>query len=72
MVLALANALPSTGILAGLRPYPAELMLLVGMLGAVVLRMLFRQSARSVMVKLAVLLGLTYGCAIYLLQRADR
>ena len=71
-VLALARALPPAGILAGLRPYAAELMLLVGMLGSVVLRMLFRQSARAVMVKLAVLLGLTYGCAVYLLLRTDR
>ena len=30
LVLALAKALPATGILAGLRPYAAELMLLVG------------------------------------------
>ena len=69
LVLALARALPPAGILAGLRPYAAELMLLVGMLGSVVLRMLFRQSAQAVMVKLAVLLGLTYGCAVYLLLR---
>ena len=69
LVLALAKALPATGILAGLRPYPAELMLLVGMLGAVVLRMLFRQSATAVMVKLAVVLAPTYGCATYLLLR---
>ena len=69
LVLALAQALPATGILAGLRPYPAELMLLVGMLGAVVLRMLFRQSATAVMVKLAVVLAPTYGCATYLLLR---
>ena len=41
--------------------------LLAGMLGAVVLRMLFRQSSRAVAVKLAVPLGLTYPCAIYLL-----
>ena len=41
------------------------------MLGAVVLRMLFRQTAKSVMVKLAVVLGLTYACAIYLLLRPD-
>lgn len=71
-VLALAQALPPAGILAGLRPYTAELMLLVGLLGAVVLRMLFRQSAQAVMVKLAVLLGPTYGCAVYLLLRTDR
>ena len=70
-VLALAKALPPAGILAGLRPYPAELMLLVGMAGAVLLRMLFRQSAQAVMVKLAVVLGLTYGCAVYLLLRPD-
>ena len=69
LVLALAKALPSTGLLAGLQPYAAELMLLAGMLGSVVLRMLFRQSAQAVMVKLAVLLGPTYGCAIYLLLR---
>ncbi len=68
-VLALAKALPSTGILAELRLYTAELMLLVGMVGSVILRMLFRQSAQAVMVKLAVLLGLTYGCAVYLLLR---
>ena len=72
LVLALARALPPAGILAGLRPYAAELMLLVGMLGSVALRMLFRQSAQAVMVKLAVLLGLTYGCAVYLLLRPDR
>ena len=47
-------------------------MLLVGMLGAVVLRMLFRQSAQAVMVKLAVLLGPTYGGAVYLLLRTER
>ena len=46
-------------------------MLLAGMLGSVVLRMLFRQSAQAVMVKLAVLLGPTYGCAIYLLLRPE-
>ena len=69
LVLALAKALPSTGLLAGLQPYAAELMLLAGMLGSVVLRMSFRQSAQAVMVKLAVLLGPTYGCAIYLLLR---
>lgn len=69
LVLALARALPPAGILAGLRPYTAELMLLAGMLGAVVLRMLFRQSAQAVMAKLAVLLGPTYGCAVYLLLR---
>ena len=68
-VLALAKALPPSGILAGLRPYTAELMLLAGMLGSVVLRMLFRQSAQSVMLKLAVVLGLTYACAVYLLLR---
>ena len=72
LVLALARALPPAGILAGLRPYAAELMLLAGMLGSVVLRMLFRQSAQAVMVKLAVLLGPTYGCAVYLLLRTDR
>ena len=71
LVLALAKALPATGILAGLQPYAAELMLLAGMLGAVVLRMSFRQSAQAVMVKLAVLLGPTYGCAIHLLLRAE-
>ena len=71
LVLALARVLPPAGILAGLRPYTAELMLLVGMLGSVVLRMLFRQSAQAVMVKLAVLLALTYGCAVYLLMRPD-
>ena len=70
-VLALAKALPPAGVLAGLRPYPAELMLLAGMLGSVVLRMLFRQSAQAVMAKLAVVLGLTYGCAVYLLLRPD-
>lgn len=68
-VLALARALPTAGILAGLRPYTAELMLLAGLLGSVVLRMLFRQSAQAVMAKLALLLGLTYGCAVYLLLR---
>ena len=68
-VLALAKALPANGVTAGLRPYTAELMLLLGMLGSVVLRMLFRQSAQAVMVKLAVLLGPTYGCAVYLLLR---
>ena len=72
LVLALARALPPAGILAGLRPYAAELMLLVGMLGSVVLRMLFRQSAQAVMAKVAVLLGPTYGCAVYLLLRTDR
>ena len=71
LVLALTRVLPPAGILAGLRPYAAELMLLAGMLGAVVLRVLFRQSAQAVMVKLAVLLGPTYGCAGYLLLRAD-
>ena len=71
VVLALAKALSSAGILAGLQPYAAELMLLLGMLGSVVLRMLFRQSARAVMVKLAVLLGLTYPCAIHLLLRPE-
>ena len=70
LVLALARALPPAGILAGLRPYAAELMLLVGMLGSVVLRMLFRQSARAVMVKVAVLLGPTYAVAVHLLLRA--
>ena len=69
LVLALARALPPAGILAGLRSYTAELMLLAGMLGAVVLRMLFRQSAQAVMAKVAVLLGPTYGCAVYLLLR---
>lgn len=70
LVLALAKALPPAGILAGLRPYAAELMLLAGILGSVVLRMLFRQSAQAVMVKLAVLLGATYGCAVHLFLRA--
>lgn len=68
-VLALVKALSSVSILAGLQPYVAELMLLVGMLGSVVLRMLFHQSPKLVVVKLAVLLGLTYPCAIYLLLR---
>ena len=68
-VLALAKALSSIGMLTWLQPYTAELMLLVGLVGAVVLRMLFRQSAEALMMKVAVVLGVTYACAIYLLLR---